>query len=315
MNANMQIIKIGSDVVRSYYQNRQFNELSKQYHHISSQNQSLLNVIQVYRKLDFVDKFHIAMTLMEEAFHSQNEQVFLHNVHSANERFTEILCIQRPEGLEDYIYKNIIVGSYFGKFQYYAFFDDIPNMMKQFFACGTKFPLRTMSFFGDTFPKLFLNERFLAYLKELPEGERIVAQILSYMEVSWYEDALKVLLRFVGALKSRAERCLQDFTVLEIAAEVSTPPYNHYDEFDALDYLANSPRCRDAFVKFLNNVKRAHKYPLFCEEEEIWPAAYLGSYIINNGTPKFNKDLEDYINIKTSLLNYYREGLKELGGG
>lgn len=67
MNSNIQLIKIGSDIVRSYYQNRQFNELSKQYHHISSQNQSLLNTIQAYRKLDFVDKFHIAMTLMEEA--------------------------------------------------------------------------------------------------------------------------------------------------------------------------------------------------------------------------------------------------------
>lgn len=310
MNANIQIIKIGSDVVRSYYQNKQFNELSKQYHHISSQNQSLLNTIQAYRKLDFVDKFHTAMTLLGEAFHSQNEQVFLHNVHSANERFTEILCMQRPEGLEDYIYTNIIVGSYFGKFQYYAFFDDIPNMMKQFFACGTKFPLRTMTFFGETFPKLFLNERFLSYLKELPEGDYIVARTLADVQESRYEDAIEVLFRFIFTLQGRVERMLEDFDVTEIAAEVCTPYDNLYD---ALGYMADNPGCKDKFVTFLNNVKELHKKPLLCEENKILPAIYLGAAMIQ--MPILNIEVTNYMKIKEALLNYYREGLKELGGG
>lgn len=310
MGSNIQLIRIGSDIVRNYYQNKQFNELSKQYHHISSQNQSLLNTIQAYRKIDFVDKFHAAMTLMEEAFHSQNESVFHHNVHSANERFTEIICMQQPEGIEDFIYTNIIVGSYFGKFQYYAVFDDIPNMMKQFFECGTKYPLHTMTCFGEAFPKLFLNERFFAYLQVLPEGDRIVARTLADMQRYRYEDAIKPLFNFVFTLRGRAESMLKEIDIMDIAAQAISPYDNLYD---ALVYMANNPRSQEKFVDFLNNVKKLRKKVMFSEEDKMFPAVCLYAAMIQ--MPILNKEVTNYMKIKEALLSYYREGLKELGGG
>ena len=79
MEGNM-ILKLGAEVAKHAYQNRQFLE-------ISAQNQRLTEMVHQYRMLNYTEHFYTGMTLQDEALRSQNEAVFRQNLHSANVHF------------------------------------------------------------------------------------------------------------------------------------------------------------------------------------------------------------------------------------
>ena len=91
MEGNM-ILKLGAEVAKHAYQNRQFRE-------ISAQNQRLMEMIHQYRMLNYTEHFYTGMTLLDEALRSQNEVVFRQNLHSAmciSASICTVLCILIP---------------------------------------------------------------------------------------------------------------------------------------------------------------------------------------------------------------------------
>lgn len=79
MEGNL-ILKLGAEVAKHAYQNRQFRE-------ISTQNQRLMEMVHQYRMLNYTEHFYTGMTLLDETLRSQNEAVYRQNLHSANVHF------------------------------------------------------------------------------------------------------------------------------------------------------------------------------------------------------------------------------------
>ena len=91
MEGNM-ILKLGAEVAKHAYQNRQFRE-------ISAQNQRLTEMVHQYRMLNYTEHFYTGMTLLDEALRSQSEAVFRQNLHSAmciSASICMVLCILIP---------------------------------------------------------------------------------------------------------------------------------------------------------------------------------------------------------------------------
>lgn len=295
MDVRIQIIKLGSEIVKQYYQNKQFQK-------ISEQNQMLLDTVREYRMLSFVDKFHAAMTLLEEAYRSQNDTVFHRNLHSANERFTEVLCMQRPEGINDNVYRNIIVATYFGKFQYYSAFEDVPNMMMQFFACGTRYPLEAMECFSKEFPQLFANDRFVQYLDEGTWEPLVVNRYKKLLEAGAVErSAIRDAARWVKDIGLR---------MAQREAVGAIPASSNFGLLYAL--YGNNPAI---MARNMVEVQHLKKASLFCEEPETIILIYANRNICKWELPQCVELVENYMTRKISLLKYYEDGLKELEGG
>lgn len=214
MEGNM-ILKLGAEVTKHAYQNRQFRE-------ISAQNQRLTEMVHQYRMLNYTEHFYTGMTLLDEALRSQNEAVFRQNLHSANEHFTQVLCMERPEGINNEQYSSMIVASHWGKFQYYAAHDDLPNMMHEFFSCGSSLPQDTLDQFGKALPQLYVNEGFLECLKGEAWDQHLVNRYHHCQAEHLHEEGLHVLQQELDEMRRgimsrcHADSCCDDLKKLAI---------------------------------------------------------------------------------------------------
>lgn len=279
------ILKLGSEVAKHAYQNRQFRE-------ISAQNQRLMETVRKYRTLNYVEQFYTGMTLLNEAMRSQSETVFCQNLHSANDHFTQFLCMDRAEGIDNKLYRDMIIASRLGKCQYYAAHNDLPNMMQQFFICGSKYPLTTLNQFGKVFPQLYVNEIFEAYLKSKDWLHDLVNLFHLYLAEQEYEKGLHLL--------------QQELHWMRVSIREKRIPTNLFcQETDFLSNLLYS-------TIQLEHLYELRKLPLFCEEDITIISLHASDFLYRSKYPEAVCMAALYMQLKTALLHYCHDGLDQL---